>query len=144
MPTTVLARVGQPIFKRKNRVEISKFRRGQITSVAFRYKKALIRFADVSSETPRSLYVKIASNFYFTPFLYNDCMIKHLIFDFGDVFLDLKGSYTSIAEDLAKVFNIPDEQAIEFWNEQYDGLMVGKDTPESFLMKMSAYCRNPH
>lgn len=64
-------------------------------------------------------------------------MIKHIIFDFGGVFLDLGGKHTGVPNDLAKIFNIPKEKAAEIWKENKEGLMVGKETPEEFLMRIS-------
>src|SRR3989344_3953563 len=70
-------------------------------------------------------------------------MIKHLIFDFGGVFLDLGGKHTGVPNDLAKIFNISEEKATEIWKEHKEGLMIGKETPEEFLMRISIQLGNP-
>ena len=65
-------------------------------------------------------------------------MIKHIIFDFGGVFLDLKGKHTGVPANLAKIFNIPEEKASEIWQENKNDLLIGKETPKEFLIRMNA------
>jgi len=65
-------------------------------------------------------------------------MIKHIIFDFGGVFLDLKGKRTGVPANLAKIFNIPEEKAVEIWQENKNDLLIGKETPKDFLVRMNA------
>ena len=66
-------------------------------------------------------------------------MIKHLIFDFGGVFLYLEGENRAVHYNLHKLLNIPEEKAIELWKEHKEGLMIGTETPEQFLMRMGSY-----
>ena len=70
-------------------------------------------------------------------------MIKHLIFDFGGVFLDLGGENRRIHYNLEKVFNISEEKALEIWKEHKEKLMVGTETPEDFLMRVGALLGSP-
>lgn len=65
-------------------------------------------------------------------------MIKHLIFDFGGVFLDLGGKNTKIPSYLAKIFKITEESAAEIWKNNKEPLVVGKETPKEFLIKMNS------
>lgn len=68
-------------------------------------------------------------------------MIKHIIFDFGGVFLDLKGKHTGVPANLAKIFNIPEEKAVEIWQENKNDLLIGKETPKEFLVRINALLR---
>lgn len=63
-------------------------------------------------------------------------MIKHLIFDFGGVILDLDGVHTGYPADLAIIFDIPAEKAVQLWNENKTQVMTGKETPKEFLIRM--------
>ena len=65
-------------------------------------------------------------------------MIKHIIFDFGGVFLDLKGKHTGVPANLAKIFNISEDKAAEIWQENKNDLLIGKETPKEFLIRMNA------
>lgn len=63
-------------------------------------------------------------------------MAKHIIFDFGGVFLDLKGKHTGIPSQLSKIFNIPEEKAFEIWKENKGELLIGRETPKEFLVRI--------
>ena len=65
-------------------------------------------------------------------------MVKHIIFDFGGVFLDLKGKHTGVPANLAKIFNIPEEKAAKIWQENKNDLLIGKETPKKLLIRMNA------
>jgi len=65
-------------------------------------------------------------------------MIKHLIFDFGGVFLDLKGKHRGVPTNLAKIFNISYEKAVKIWQENKEDLIIGKETPKDFLVRINA------
>ena len=60
-------------------------------------------------------------------------MIKHIIFDFGGVFLDLNKSGMGVPTQLSKIFNIPVDVADKFWNENKEKMLIGKETPKDFL-----------
>lgn len=66
-------------------------------------------------------------------------MIKHLIFDFGGVILNLGADAgagkktTSIADDIAFIFDIPKDTATFLWNENKDLLITGYESPKQFL-----------
>jgi HAD superfamily hydrolase (TIGR01509 family) len=60
-------------------------------------------------------------------------MIKHIIFDFGGVILDLGGKHSGIPDDLASIFNLPYEGVAKLWNENKADLLTGKQTPIQFL-----------
>jgi epoxide hydrolase-like predicted phosphatase len=64
-------------------------------------------------------------------------MYKHLIFDFGGVFLDLSGRHVRTADNLARVFSIPEEKAAAFWNANNEGLATGKETSARFIRRMN-------
>ncbi len=70
-------------------------------------------------------------------------MIKHLIFDFGGVFLDLGGKNARVHYNLEKVFNISEEKALELWREHKEKLIVGTETPEEFLARIGTLLKNP-
>ena len=70
-------------------------------------------------------------------------MIKHLIFDFGGVFLDLGGKNGKIHYNLEKVFDISEEKALELWKEHKEKLIVGSETPEEFLMRVGVVLGHP-
>jgi epoxide hydrolase-like predicted phosphatase len=70
-------------------------------------------------------------------------MIKHLIFDFGGVFLDLGGENGKIHYNLEKVFGISEEKALELWKEHKEKLIVGTETPEEFLKRVGAILNHP-
>ncbi len=63
-------------------------------------------------------------------------MIKHLIFDFGGVFLYL-GENKGVHYKLDKIFDIPKEKAVEIWKEHKEKLLIGKETPKEFLLRMN-------
>lgn len=63
-------------------------------------------------------------------------MAKHIIFDFGGVFLDLKGKHTGIPSQLSKIFNISEESAAEIWKENKEKLLIGQETPKEFLARI--------
>ncbi len=66
-------------------------------------------------------------------------MIKHLIFDFGGVFLDLGGKHTGVPIQLSEIFNIPKQQAEEIWQAHKEELIIGKETPKEFLLRMNDF-----
>src|SRR3989344_979313 len=70
-------------------------------------------------------------------------MIKHLIFDFGGVFLDLGEENGKIHYNLEKVFDISEEKALEIWKEHKGKLIVGSETPEEFLTRVGAILNHP-
>ena len=88
-----------------------------------------------STKRTKSLFI---SHF----FRYNDAMIKHIIFDFGGVFLDL-GENKKVHYNLHKVFNISEEKALEIWKEHKEKLIVGTETPEEFLTRVAASLNHP-
>ena len=65
-------------------------------------------------------------------------MIKHLIFDFGGVFLYLEGENKAVHYNLHKLLNIPEEKAVEIWKKHKDKLLVGEETPKEFLTRINA------
>lgn len=68
-------------------------------------------------------------------------MIKHIIFDFGGVFLDLGGKHTGIPVNLAEIFGITEEKAAEIWTDNKDKLLTGKETPKDFLIRTNSYLK---
>ncbi len=64
-------------------------------------------------------------------------MYKHIIFDFGGVFLDLGGKHTGVPKDLAKIFNISEQKASEIWKDNKEKLLTGQETPQDFLVSMN-------
>jgi HAD superfamily hydrolase (TIGR01509 family) len=67
---------------------------------------------------------------------YKGNVIKHIVFDFGGVLLDLDGVHTGYPYDLAELFTIPIEQAQQLWSDNKTLLMTGKETPGAFLRRM--------
>lgn len=65
-------------------------------------------------------------------------MIKHIVFDFGGVILDLDGVHTGYPDNLAVIFKVPIERAVEIWNENKTQVITGKETPKEFLARMRA------
>jgi len=63
-------------------------------------------------------------------------MIKHIVFDFGGVILDLDGVHTGYPDNLAVIFDIPISQAVEIWAQNKTQVMTGKETPKEFLIRM--------
>jgi putative hydrolase of the HAD superfamily len=61
---------------------------------------------------------------------------KHIIFDFGGVFLDLGGRSTDVPQSLAKIFKIREEQAASIWEANKEVIQTGKEAPEQFLQRM--------
>lgn len=66
-------------------------------------------------------------------------MIRHIIFDFGGVFLDLGGKHSGIPGQLTRIFDITEEKAQEIWQNNKVDLMIGKETPKEFLLKMNSF-----
>lgn len=64
-------------------------------------------------------------------------MIKHIIFDFGGVFLNLNGNHSGVPSQLAEIFGIPINQAEKIWVENKIDLLTGKETPKDFIVKMN-------
>jgi putative hydrolase of the HAD superfamily len=60
-------------------------------------------------------------------------MIKHIIFDFGGVILDLGGQKTGIPDELASIFQLPVEDVAIVWEKNKTNLLTGKETPLEFL-----------
>lgn len=60
-------------------------------------------------------------------------MIKHIIFDFGGVILDLDGQNTGIPHELASIFNLQIKEVAAVWEENKTKLLIGKETPLEFL-----------
>ncbi len=63
-------------------------------------------------------------------------MIKHIVFDFGGVILDLDGVHTGYPNDLSLIFDLPIEEAKKIWNESKTAVMTGKESPKEFLARM--------
>ncbi len=63
-------------------------------------------------------------------------MIKHIVFDFGGVILDLDGVHTGYPDDLAKIFGISIQEAVELWNTNKTSVMTGKESPKQFLERI--------
>lgn len=63
-------------------------------------------------------------------------MIKHIVFDFGGVILDLDGVHTGYPDNLAVIFNIPIVEAKKLWDENKTSVITGKETPKEFLARM--------
>ena len=64
-------------------------------------------------------------------------MYKHIIFDFGGVFLNLGEKYTTMPNALSRIFNVTQDRASEYWRENKEKLLIGKETPRKFLEEMS-------
>lgn len=60
-------------------------------------------------------------------------MIKHIIFDFGGVFLDLGGNHSGIPNDLSELFGINVAEIYPVWNENKKNLLTGRQKPIEFL-----------
>ena len=65
-------------------------------------------------------------------------MIRHIVFDFGGVILDLDGVHTGYPDVLAEIFQIDLEQAKTIWDENKTGVITGKESPKEFLVRMKA------
>lgn len=63
-------------------------------------------------------------------------MIKHIVFDFGGVILDLDGVHTGYPDNLAIIFNIPVAQAVQIWSENKTAVITGQETPKEFLARI--------
>ena len=60
-------------------------------------------------------------------------MYKHIIFDFGGVFLDLGGKHSTAPEHLAKIFGTTEEEMDGIWKQSRDRLVKGLVTPRQYL-----------
>ena len=60
-------------------------------------------------------------------------MYKHIIFDFGGVFLNLMGQHSGVPKQLSEVLSIPENDAEKLWKENKEKLLTGKETPKQFL-----------
>lgn len=63
-------------------------------------------------------------------------MIKHIVFDFGGVILDLDGVHTGYPDNLAVIFDVPVEAAVKIWSENKTSVITGKETPKEFLARI--------
>lgn len=63
-------------------------------------------------------------------------MIKHLVFDFGGVILDLDGVHTGYPDNLAVIFDISIAEAKKLWDQNKTSVITGKETPKEFLARM--------
>jgi HAD superfamily hydrolase (TIGR01509 family) len=63
-------------------------------------------------------------------------MIQHIVFDFGGVILDLDGVHTGYPDNLAVIFDIPTEDAVEIWSRNKTAVITGKETPKEFLARI--------
>ena len=63
--------------------------------------------------------------------------IKHLIFDFGGVFMDLGDDHSGNPANLAKILSISEAKAAEIWKENRGNLLEGKKTPREFLSRLN-------
>lgn len=63
-------------------------------------------------------------------------MIKHIVFDFGGVFLDLDGVHSGIPLMLAEMFELPLTEARDLWYSNRIPLATGTETPTEFLLRM--------
>jgi epoxide hydrolase-like predicted phosphatase len=63
-------------------------------------------------------------------------MIKHIVFDFGGVFLDLDGVATGYPRILATIFNLPLEQVQPIWADHKILITTGQESPAEFLARM--------
>lgn len=68
-------------------------------------------------------------------------MLKHIVFDFGGVILDLDGVHTGYPDDLAQIFDVSNEEAQKIWNENKTLVMTGKESPLQFLERMKSELR---
>ena len=60
-------------------------------------------------------------------------MYKHIIFDFGGVFLNLMGQHSGVPKQLSEVLSIPENDAEKLWKENKEKLLTGKESPKQFL-----------
>ncbi len=60
-------------------------------------------------------------------------MIKHIVFDFGGVILDLDGVHTGYPNDLAEILSLPTSVAQDIWSTNKTNVMVGIESPRDFL-----------
>ena len=58
---------------------------------------------------------------------------KHIVFDFGGVFLSLGGRHSGVPRDLARIFGISEKKAEEFWEGNKEEIITGRTTPRAFL-----------
>jgi FMN phosphatase YigB (HAD superfamily) len=65
-------------------------------------------------------------------------MIKHIVFDFGGVILDLDGVHTGYPDNLAVIFDVPLHDAVQIWNEHKTGVITGKESPRDFLARIKS------
>lgn len=63
-------------------------------------------------------------------------MIRHLVFDFGGVILDLDGVHTGYPANLAVIFGVPVEEAVQIWSENKTSVITGQETPKAFLARI--------
>lgn len=68
-------------------------------------------------------------------------MLKHIVFDFGGVILNLDGVHTGYPDDLAEIFNISNEDAQAIWNTNKTLVITGKESPLQFLERMKSELR---
>ncbi len=69
-------------------------------------------------------------------------MIKHIIFDFGGVILDMGADAgmgkktTGIPDDLAEILQMPKETITQLWTEHKTDIITGYETPKNFLHRV--------
>ncbi len=63
-------------------------------------------------------------------------MIKHIVFDFGGVILDLDGVHTGYPDDLAEIFGVSIDEAKKIWDKNKTLVITGQESPRQFLERM--------
>lgn len=63
--------------------------------------------------------------------------IRHIVFDFGGVILDLEGKTTVIPDSLVDLYNITYEDAVRIWKENNFKLIKGQETPRQFFERIN-------
>jgi putative hydrolase of the HAD superfamily len=63
-------------------------------------------------------------------------MYKHIIFDFGGVFLNLMGKHSGVPKQLSEALSIPEKDAEKLWKENKDKLLTGQESPRQFLNRV--------
>lgn len=63
-------------------------------------------------------------------------MYKHIIFDFGGVFLNLMGKHSGVPKQLSEALSIPENDAEKLWKENKERLLTGQESPKQFLKRV--------